>query len=132
MGMRRNRALAVAVVGLGLIVAACAGTPDESFSSDGHVSTVLSKPSQAQAVAVQADGKVVVAGVVHKNGDDVAVTRFTSGGSLDGTFGFLPSGSGTRTGTNTFDKGGSSADAGQQLRIVPGGKLVVGATSVAS
>jgi uncharacterized delta-60 repeat protein len=57
------------------------GTPDNTFDDDGLVQ--VPSLSQANALAIQPDGKIVVAG---RSGSDVALARFNSDGSLDTTF----------------------------------------------
>ncbi|MFF1396789.1 calcium-binding protein [Streptomyces sp. NPDC058287] len=68
------------------------GSLDTSFDTDGKVTTDFGSPSAnlAHAVALQADGKIVVAGLV---GDPVtaegnfALARYNTDGSLDTSFG---------------------------------------------
>jgi uncharacterized delta-60 repeat protein len=57
------------------------GTPDNTFDADG----LAQVPSlgQSNALAIQADGKIVVAG---RSAGDLALARFNSDGSLDTTF----------------------------------------------
>ena len=57
------------------------GTPDNTFDGDG----LAQVPSlhQANALAIQTDGKIVVAGFL---GGDMALARFNANGSLDTTF----------------------------------------------
>jgi uncharacterized delta-60 repeat protein len=65
------------------------GTLDTTFDSDGKVTTDFnSKSDAAFAVAIQADGRIVVAGVSGTNGSDgdFAIARYNSDGSLDSTF----------------------------------------------
>ncbi len=61
------------------------GSPDTSFSGDGMASTtILSGEDTAYAVALQPDGKIVVAGqTVNGMGGDLAVVRYNPDGSLD-------------------------------------------------
>jgi uncharacterized delta-60 repeat protein len=61
------------------------GGVDSSFGRDGKVFTDFGAPARADALAVQANGKVVVAG--SRGFDDFAVARYTSSGRLDGSFG---------------------------------------------
>jgi uncharacterized delta-60 repeat protein len=67
------------------------GTLDQSFGRDGKVLTHFvgqqRKPSSsiAQAVVIQTDGKIVLAGL--GNGYDFALARYTPSGRLDGSFG---------------------------------------------
>ncbi len=63
------------------------GSLDTSFGFDGLVTTDLgSDDDEAQAVAIQPDGKIVVAGYNGLNGYDFALTRYNSDGSLDTSF----------------------------------------------
>jgi uncharacterized delta-60 repeat protein len=61
------------------------GGVDSSFGRGGKVFTDFGAPAVANALAVQADGKIVVAG--ERTFNDFAVARYTSGGSLDSGFG---------------------------------------------
>lgn len=65
------------------------------------------------SVAVQADGRIVVAG---STGDDFALARYNTDGSLDPTFG-------GGTGTVTTNLGGT--DHGCDMALQPDGKIVV-------
>ncbi len=63
------------------------GTPDTSFSGDGLVVRTVGGQDFCQAVAIQADGKIVLAGYSSAPGsNDFAVLRFTAVGVLDTTF----------------------------------------------
>lgn len=64
------------------------GTLDNSFSGDGKVFTDFeTSPSFANAVSIQNDGKIVVAGRSYINGqDNFSLARYNSDGSLDNTF----------------------------------------------
>jgi len=66
------------------------GTLDASFGGDGKVTTPVGTNEQEglQAIALQPDGKIVVAGVgSNGSNDDFAVVRYNTDGSLDTTFG---------------------------------------------
>ena len=66
------------------------GSPDTTFGTNGVVTTDLgSTQDQAEGVAVQADGKIVVAGFTESanNGLDFAILRYNTNGTLDTTFG---------------------------------------------
>jgi uncharacterized delta-60 repeat protein len=68
------------------------GTLDNSFGGDGKVTTALSTDIDiARALAIQPDGKIVVAGESSRGysstGLDFALVRYNSDGSLDGTWG---------------------------------------------
>jgi uncharacterized delta-60 repeat protein len=64
------------------------GSLDVTFDGDGRVTSDFGSPDEgAIAVAVQADGKIVVLGVSPgATGGDVALARYTTGGTLDATF----------------------------------------------
>ena len=69
-----------------------AGDLDPAFGTGGMVTTDLSRSTDiANAVAAQADGKLVVVGQTYKNNDfsteDFAVARYNTDGTLDTTFG---------------------------------------------
>jgi uncharacterized delta-60 repeat protein len=67
------------------------GTLDASFGTGGRVTTDFAGPNdQADSVAVQPDGRIVVAGAAGRfinTGFDFAVARYNSNGTLDTTFG---------------------------------------------
>src|SRR6266705_4719560 len=69
-----------------------AGDLDPTFGSAGMVTTDINRSTDiANAVAVQADGKLVVVGTTYKQNDytdeDFVVTRYNTDGTLDNTFG---------------------------------------------
>jgi len=71
---------------------AAAGDLDPTFGTSGTVMTDLNRSTDiANAVAVQADGKLIVVGQTYKNNDfsteDFVVTRYNTDGTLDNTFG---------------------------------------------
>lgn len=81
---------------------AAAGDLDTSFSGDGKQNKDIGGNSnQALAVAIQADGKIVVAGWAVTNVVDFAVARFNTDGSLD-----------DGTGTDSTPGDGAFATAG--------------------
>ena len=60
----------------------------KSFGTNGIVTTDFSGGrDQGRAVALQKDGKIVVAGVANWPNGDVALARYTKNGQLDVTFG---------------------------------------------
>ena len=59
------------------------GALDPSFSGDGLVTTDLGGTDDGQGVAIQTDGKIVVAG---GSGGNFALARYTTGGGLDPSF----------------------------------------------
>jgi uncharacterized delta-60 repeat protein len=92
------------------------GSPDTSFSGDGRLTTDLGGGDDGSAVAIQADGKLVVAG---RSGDDFALARYRVDGTLDTSF--------SGDGTVTTDLGGW--DPGQAVAIQADAKVVVVGTS---
>ncbi len=66
------------------------GTLDTTFSGDGISRTAFLKDDRAYAVAIQPDGKIIIAGVT--SGQDstskFALVRYLGDGSLDTTFGY--------------------------------------------
>ena len=97
------------------------GTPNQNFGSGGIVTTpFFGKGAQANAVAVQSDGKIVVAGgAIAANGvdSDFAVARYNADGSLDDNFG--------AHGITTIDLGTENDDA-KGLALQSDGKIVLG------
>jgi uncharacterized delta-60 repeat protein len=64
-----------------------AGALDLSFGVDGRVSTAFDISAHGECVALQPDGKIVVAGRASRGASDVfAVARYNPDGSLDSTF----------------------------------------------
>ena len=94
------------------------GQPDSSFGSGGKVTTdFFGGEDVANAVVLQANGKMVVAGYcgVSRAGYDFALTRYESNGTLDGSFG-----SGGRVHTDT-----SVDDIANAMVLQADGRLVV-------
>lgn len=107
------------------------GSLDTTFDSDGKVSTTVdpSKPSEATAVAIQPDDKIVVVGRVGElppNGSpDAVIIRYFPNGSLDTSF----DGDGIRT--FNFDQL-NAYDAATDVAIQPDGKIVIADGTVAA
>ncbi|MFE3794203.1 hypothetical protein KHQ06_37130 [Nocardia tengchongensis] len=116
----------------GLALSACsgahgssvaAGTLDSGFGAGGKVTTDLGSPAdRADAVVVQADGKIVAAGSTQDpaQGDNFAVVRYTPDGKLDSGFG--------DGGKSVTDFGGKS-DVVAAVALQPDGKIVAVGTS---
>ncbi|MCX4091680.1 delta-60 repeat domain-containing protein [Nocardia sp. alder85J] len=99
------------------------GTPDPSFGDGGRVSTDLgTKADHGNAVALQPDGRILVAGSTHDTvqGDNFVLIRYTTDGKLDPGFG--------KSGVVATDFGGA-ADVANAVGIESGGKIVVAGTS---
>lgn len=99
------------------------GSPDDTFGTGGKVTTSFGTSASANAVAVQGDGKIIVAGAASPEGQldgDFALARYDADGDLDETFG---------TGGKVLTDFGSTQDGGASLAIQPDGKLVVAGTT---
>jgi uncharacterized delta-60 repeat protein len=96
------------------------GSLDTSFDGDGKVVTDFgSHDDLAYSLALQPDGKIVVAGRSHNGGDwDFALARYNPDGSLDTSFGPAHNGK-VRT---DF---ASSNDLAYGVALQPDGKIVV-------
>jgi uncharacterized delta-60 repeat protein len=125
---RRARRIALAVLttaALALATAGAAGAAptdlDRTFGIGGSVfAGVPDETDQAYAVAVQPDGKIVVAGATYRNYDAI-VARFNPDGTPDRSF----DGDGIRT----IDSAG--LELVTDIALQPDGKIVlVGSTSV--
>ncbi len=94
------------------------GSLDVTFDSDGLVNTdFFSNDDQGREVAIQADGKIVLAGRIHNGTDeDFGVARYNPDGSLDTTF----DGDGL---VNTAISAGE--DMGEAIALQTDGKIVV-------
>lgn len=99
------------------------GTYDTTFGINGIVTTNLSEYGEySHAIALQNDGKMVIAGEVSVGGTDVQafVARYENNGSLDNTFG--------TAGVSTYD--GIGWDIAYGVTVQPDGKIVMtGSTS---
>ena len=105
----------------GQIAQAVDGDLDPTFGTDGKVLTDFDHSTDiANAVAVQADGKLVVVGTTYQNNDfsdeDFAVARYNPDGTLDKTFGI--------GGKVQTDFPGLAAVASSVV-VQPDGKIVV-------
>jgi uncharacterized delta-60 repeat protein len=104
------------LIGLANPAFATAGTLDPTFGGDGKVLTdFTSRTDIANGVAIQADGKLVVAGA-SGGGSKFALARYNPHGSLDTTF----SGNGKLTTDFT-----PHVDYANDLAIQSDGKIVV-------
>ncbi|MEP7295394.1 MAG: hypothetical protein ABI702_04340 [Burkholderiales bacterium] len=96
------------------------GAIDPSFGNAGKVSTDIDGGSdQAFAVALQPDGKIVVAGSsdVSPKGKSFAVVRYNTDGSLDATFG---------AGGKVVTSFGSQSDTAYAVAVQQDGRIVAG------
>ncbi len=91
------------------------GTLDDSFGTHGIATIDMgSFDDDARAIAIQPDGKIVVAG---SRTNDVVLARFTTGGQLDGTFG---------TAGKTISN--FSTDAADGIALMPSGEIEIAGT----
>src|SRR6266540_1093021 len=107
---------------------AIAGTLDGTFSGDGkQTADFFGSDDNGNAVAVQDDGSVLVAGTVSNGGqNDFGVVRFTSGGMPDGGFG---SGGLATTDFGANDQAYAVAIQGDGKIVVAGYRLTLSGTS---
>jgi uncharacterized delta-60 repeat protein len=94
------------------------GTLDNTFGVGGVVITpILNADDFARAVAIQPDGKIVIAGYTENVTDfDFVLARYNSDGSLDNTFGI--------GGQVVTDFGGGLFDVSTAIQIQPDGKII--------
>ena len=103
------------------------GSLDTTFDGDGKVTTGFGSSTNdvAHSVAIQSDGKIVVAGFSETSGifdsKDFALTRYNSNGSLDSTF--------DGDGKVTTDFGRNLDDRANSVAIQSDGKIVVAGES---
>jgi len=91
-----------------------AGDLDPSFGDDGKVTTSVGPfGAEVRSLAIQSDGKILVAG---HNGDDFTTVRYNPDGSLDTTF--------DSDGIVTTDFGAVS-EVGTSMVVQPDGKIIV-------
>ena len=90
---------------------------DATFGAGGKVATVLGK-GQGEAIAIQPDGSIVVAGrALGESSFDFAVLRYLANGSLDTSFG--------SGGVATVDLAAGSDDEAFGVALQADGKIVV-------
>ena len=93
------------------------GVLDTLFGGDGIVTTAIGSLSQGFGVALDADGRVVVAGEgVAGTSRDFALARYGPDGTLDGGFG---------TGGFVTTAFGTAIDSGRAIALQPDGRILV-------
>ncbi len=96
------------------------GSLDTGFGTNGVATYDSGSGDDGSAVALQADGKIVVAGLSDNGTDgDVLVLRYNTNGSLDTGFG--------TNGVATYDSGGG--DSGDAVALQADGRIVVAGLS---
>ena len=93
------------------------GSPDVSFGDGGVVTTDSGGTERAYGVAIDNEGRVVVAGHAGGTGNDFAVARYNVDGTLDETFG-----DGGKVTTEVVGQ----ADFAHTVALQPDGAIVVG------
>ncbi|KFE66236.1 delta-60 repeat domain-containing protein [Hyalangium minutum] len=96
------------------------GDLDTGFGTGGKVTTPINAGSdEAYAVAVQSDGKILVAGTTEAgaSGYDFALVRYNTNGSLDTAFG---------TGGKVTTAFGNGPDKAYAIAVQPDGKILLG------
>jgi uncharacterized delta-60 repeat protein len=93
------------------------GSLDAGFGTGGVVVTSTTSAEVAEAVVIQPDGKIVVAGT---SSSDFAVLRYNTDGTPDASFG---------TNGSVVTPVLSGTDSGRDLVLQPDGKIVVAGTS---
>jgi uncharacterized delta-60 repeat protein len=99
-----------------------AGVLDNTFGTGGKVTVdmITGQKDEAHSLAVQPDGKLIVAGTTKSTGNhDVALIRLTTAGALDASFG---------TGGKVFANyvGSNSDDDCRSVALQSDGKLIIG------
>lgn len=106
---------------LTVTVRGVAGMVDTSFAGGAPVTRVGDSEDYAHAVAVQADGKVLVAGSsATPQGTRISVVRYLRDGSLDASFG---------TGGKAIAAVGTREDVARAIVVQPDGRIVVAGLS---
>jgi uncharacterized delta-60 repeat protein len=105
------------------------GTPDVSFSGDGKLTTAFgSGDDMAYAIALQPDGKIIVAGSAFAGSDrEPALARYTTTGDLDAGF----DGDGKVSLSLLTDPTFIEDDVIYAVALQPDGKIVVAGSSLA-
>lgn len=93
------------------------GSLDTTFGDSGKVITAVAKESNADSVAMQSDGKIVVAGnaFIDGNNNDFGAVRYNTNGDLDSSF--------NQTGKATADFG--ARDLPGSVAVHGDGRIVV-------
>lgn len=99
------------------------GTPDATFGNGGRVLTDAGLDDAANALALQADGRIVIAGharTASSGNRDFVVARYGANGALDASFG--------NAGVRTFAMGPAD-DVAHGLAVMPWGRIAVAGSS---
>src|SRR5512133_345401 len=126
-GLKWIAAMVMVILLVGAAATACGGGGGNAggnrvgFSSGGMVRTDFGGDDVANALAVQADGKIVAAG---GKGSDFALARYTRDGQLDRSFGSRGKVV-TRVGPPPVGSGSDVRGGAEAIAVQPDGKIVV-------
>ncbi len=94
------------------------GSLDNTFDTDGKVTTSICGSDVAYSIAIQADNKILTGGSCFKGGNyDFELTRFNTNGSLDSTFD-----TDGKVLTNILT---DSSDKGYSIALQSDGKIII-------
>ncbi len=97
------------------------GSLDTTFDGDGKLTTRFGAASSAHALALQADGKIIVAGesrlILDTSDADFALARYHTDGALDANFG---------AGGKVISDFNNRHNAARSLAVLPDGRILVG------
>jgi uncharacterized delta-60 repeat protein len=98
------------------------GTPDPAFGTNGTEIVDLGGSDTAQAIVLQPDGKIVLAGTTSRSGSNaqIGVVRLLQNGQPDSTFG--------KAGISIPDLASVGALQATAVGLQPDGRIVVGGT----
>lgn len=100
------------------------GTLDSSFNFDGKLTTDFGFIHDfGNSIAIQADGKILLAGFSNSSGMDFSMARYTTAGSLDPTF---------DTDGRVLTDFAANNDECWSIAIQPDGKILLGGRSMDS
>ena len=100
------------------------GSLDSSFNSTGLVTTNLNGLSQIRSVAIQSDGKILVAGNdLNATGYEIAMARYNPDGSLDTSF--ASNGELIINPSSTFNLFGTVFSGIESMVLQPDGKILI-------
>ena len=99
------------------------GTLDTTFGTEGTTITDLGGWDRANTIALQSDGKILIAGTtITNNHRNIALTRYNPNGTLDTTFG--------TEGTTTTNLG--DWDTAHTMVLQSDGKILIAGTTIAN
>jgi uncharacterized delta-60 repeat protein len=108
-----------ALAGFAIVRYSADGSLDESFAGDGIVSTFFGAGgAAAEGVAIQADGRIVVAG----EAGGFLVGRYSSDGTVDATFG------NAGVVVTSFGNDDARWTLAEGMALQPDGRIVAGGT----